>query len=260
MVNLPPGIGLVAIGALFAAVGLLVGTKAVHLYRRSYRLLATEEYDALSVPADATAAVEGTVRTADGADPVTGALGAAGVVVYTELARYNTAGQGSNWDTFHWHYDGVPFSLDDGSGTVRVAPPRGDPDETGTVPAAEFDLPRTTRTLRSADPVPTALASYAEAVGGLRYGPGDRRLRIREAVVQPGDEVWVLGETERRLTTRGDEVVVAGDDHPERFTVSTPGGGSPGRNLLFAVFLTWFTVAGLGGGGLVLYEGLVRML
>lgn len=260
MVDLPPGIGLVVLGGLFTVVGLLVGTKAVHRYRRSYRLFATETCDALSVPADATAAVEGRVRTATDAEPISSALGVEGVVVYTELARYNTAGQGHDWDTFHWHYDGVPFSLDDGSGTVRVAPPTGDPDETRTVPSAEFDLPQRTRTLTAEDPVPAALASYAEAVGGLRYGPEDRRLRVRETVVQPGDEVWVLGETERRLTARGREVVVAGDDHPERFTISTPGGGSPVRNLLFALFLTWFTVAGVGGGGFVLYEGLTRLL
>lgn len=84
------------------------------------------------------------------------------------------------WETVRSGGDGVPFLLDDGSGTVRVDP-------------ADARLDLSAGTVREVPPdeYPGRVGTEATAHVDLGFG-GDRR-RYRESALAPGTEVTVVG-------------------------------------------------------------------
>jgi hypothetical protein len=250
-------------GLIFLPVGLAVGWKALGQFGRAYRLVTTEVVDAVDVSAGGTAAVEGEVRPRV-EDPDAGALFEPDAVFcYTEVRRErpgNHDGPGGKWDTFHWNYEGVPFDIEDATGTVGVHPPDCPPGRRDSVPEMEVDLPTRGTNTGPGQPTPPEVEAYVERVDGLRHDPDEATLRFRQAVLVPGQEAFVLGAATTGESGPPTEPVIDGPASPGRFAVSDDSGGTPLKNAAFGLILSLFGLVSTGFGLLMFYLLATRAL
>lgn len=260
MANTPPWPVLLVAGVVFLAIGLGVGREALKQYGRAFRLLTTEVVDAVSVSAGDTTAVSGAVAAREETGTVGSLFEPDAVFCYTEIQHRSAGGGagpggtgGSRWDTFHWNYEGVPFDIADDTGTVGVYPPDCPPDERSSVPDIEVDLPQRSTTVQSGQPLPDEVADYVERVDGLRRGREEDTIRIKQGVLVPDQEAFVLGAATSGQAGPETEVVVDGETSPGAFAVSNEQGGSPLKNVFFGLFLTPFALVSTGVGAALLY-------
>ncbi|MFB6206613.1 MAG: hypothetical protein ABEJ05_08835 [Haloglomus sp.] len=243
------------LGAAFLGVGLLVGRKALGQFGRAYRLLTTDVVAATDVTAGGTTAVSGAVEARGETGGVGSLFEEDAVFCYTEAQKYvgGDTQRGQRWDTYHWNYEGVPFDVADGTGSVGVSPPTCPTGARTSGPEIEVDLPMESVTFESDEPAPDGVLDYIEHVDGFQRGPSGGTLRFRQSTLVPGEDAFVLGEATTGEAGPPTEVVIDGETRPGTFAVADEAGGSPLKNALFGLFLSWFAVAGTGAGGYFLY-------
>jgi hypothetical protein len=125
------------------------------------------------------------------------------VATYVETEEWESSGQGGgNWQTKHESKAAVPMVVDDGTGEVRVELPAD----------GELNVEETEWTVGSGDEPPEEIRRYLEDEGDLeepsRYdvGPvsiGERR-RYSEGLIEPSEEVYVLGAARERGSEWGE--------------------------------------------------------
>jgi hypothetical protein len=140
-------------------------------------------------------AVTGTVRPVSDGTTVRSPIGRATAVAYRTLVQGSRSGNsdtGGHWERLYSREDSVPFLVDDGRGTVRVDPPA----------SADQRFEWQQVTVQPGDEPPPAVQSFVEREGevdesgGHQVGPvavGSRR-RYSEGVLEPGENVYVLGK------------------------------------------------------------------
>ena len=149
-----------------------------------------------------------------------------------EVDEWNESGKSSSWHTIAEGYESVPFLVDDGSARIRVEPgansdastwttnlPLGDLDDSVSVDGATLDVESLVVRHQVApdDPKPARVEAFERRAPGvdeqsgamlevLDFGTAHGERKYKEGVVQPGDDVYLLGTVEP----------VDGDAHPDR--------------------------------------------
>lgn len=159
-----------------------------------------------------------------------------------EVEEWRESGKHSSWETVASGYDAVPFRVDDGSAEIRVEPgtgaesggfsldlPLGDLDHSVVVDDVTLDFDRldVVHQVEPDDPTPARVEEFERRAPGLReqsgsimnvidIGNAHGERKYHEGIVQPGDDVYLLGTVEpkqpdvyenRRL--RPDDAVVS---------------------------------------------------
>lgn len=211
----------VGLGIAFLIVGLLALRAAGRRLRKSWVLVSTSESDIASLSPGTVAAITGTVVHRS-EERVSGSfVDENGVLVGTSLQLYDAdEDAGSDWDTFHDSIDTVPFAVDDGTGEVTVEAPvadhyPGDVDLTGGV-----DIDRSKILSRGGEESPAGAEEYAASHDVERdITSAGEQYRVKQGVLSEGEEVYVLGQTER-----GDDgVTISGPVDVTAFALSTDG-------------------------------------
>lgn len=214
----------VLIGVLAVVVG---GVGVAWGYdRRSYQqaVAGTETTRVLDVDEPGVVELKGEVVEVDGNGSRMEAplSGEPCVAAGWEVDEWNESGKSSSWHTIAEGYESVPFLVDDGSARIRVEPgadsdpsnwttnlPLGDLDDSVAVDGATLDfqsLPVRHR-LAPEDPKPARVEAFeAHAPGvddqsgamlqALDFGTAHGERKYQEGVVQPGDDVYLLGTVE----------------------------------------------------------------
>jgi hypothetical protein len=130
--------------------------------------------------------VEGTVTA-----PFTGTQS---LIAESKVERYDSTGEGSNWDTVTKETDAVPFEVEHDSGVVAV-----EPDDASHLLTEEFQT-----VTQDPEELPPEAQQYAEenlSTGStVELGPvdlGGRRYRFTEKRLDDGEAVYVLGPADR---------------------------------------------------------------
>lgn len=156
-----------------------------------------------------------------------------------------------DWLTLHQDRQAVPFHVDDGTGVARVDPIT-DP----------LNLEGEGLTVEAGEEPPPKVHQFAERVNMDKEMReqliSDGRHEYWEALIEPGEEVFVYGEAREATNTTGDaEYVIDGELDPTSFVLSDKSGsvnveseGTLGI-LLYVVGAFMF-----GIGGIVLLGGL----
>jgi len=166
--------------------------KAYGLYKRRKAIGETETTEVQSLEPGVTE-VKGTAIVPDGGQILDVPFSETeGVVVQVKVQEYHTSSEGGgSWKTIHENTDTAPFLVDDGTGTVRVDPEGADlpmDTEKTTVGSGEKPPERIRRYLENEPDVDEA---WKASLGPLDFG---NRRRYTEAVVEPEEDVYVLGE------------------------------------------------------------------
>jgi hypothetical protein len=209
-------LGVSGFGAVFVVVGLYTMNRGRTRRARSERIADTETTEIRDLR-PGTVEVEGTAHPAGDAtvreSPITRTDALASQV---EVEEWESGGQGSgNWETIHEEESAVPMTVDDGTGEVRVELP----------PDGGLDLEQARTEVGSGDEPPEPVRRYVEREADVEeaarhdVGPlslGERR-RYSEGVIEPGEEVYVLGSAREEQAGWGereyviDEPTGAGD-------------------------------------------------
>jgi hypothetical protein len=200
------------VGMVFVLVGLYTMNKG-RLERAQSERIAETETTKIREIRPGTVEVKGSAHLAEDATSVESPITKrAGVAFYVEMEQWESSGQGGgSWETKHEKQTAVPIIVDDGSGEVLVElPPDGD-----------LNVDQEETTVEAGDEPPENIRQYVEAEAAIdeaqrrEFGPvktGERR-RYSEGVIEPGEDVYVLG------TAREDE----GADWGERsFVIDEP--------------------------------------
>lgn len=184
--------------------------------RRGNLILETETTDVRSLRAGKVE-VKGEARREADATKRTRISQDEALVTKTTVEEYESdSDSGGSWRTIYEEEECVSFIVDDGTGEVRVDP---------THPDARLDLDMETVEVGTNDEPSDEVRRFIEredevgeasrgSIGPLSYG--DRR-RYSEGAVEPGDEVYVLGnarEEDSGWDRRGpviDEPIDSGD-------------------------------------------------
>lgn len=201
-------------GLVIAGVGLTLVKKGFHQRRRADRIAATETTDVRNIR-PGLVEVKGTARPVEGVDPHRAPISDVEAIASRVEVKKKA---GNNWRTVHENRRTSPFVVDDGTGEVRVEPTEDarlnfDDREIEVDPTEE--PPRDVkRFAKRSGLVEEQGRSMIEARSRL-YA----RWTYREGVLEPGEEVYVLGEAfeeeagwgERRfvITGYGSELVVS---------------------------------------------------
>lgn len=140
-----------------------------------------------------TAEVKGTARLAEDATVVESPItGQEALATYVEMEEWESSGEGGgNWTTKHEERTAKPMVVDDGTGEVRIDLPAD----------GELNVEDTKTKVESGDEPPERIKKYLEDEAAIaeasRYdvGPlsiGERR-RYSEGLIEPGEEIYVLG-------------------------------------------------------------------
>lgn len=170
--------------------------------------------------------VEGTARPAGDSFPQPFTQGSAVLGEYRILRHDpDPDGQQSGWTTTETGTIAAPFTLDDGTGEVRVAA-----SEDAELFVSETNT--TAVTVPANEPEPPAvrrfLAEYTDRdVDPDGDGPiDDRKHRYVQEVIPPGESVYVLGRATPRDDATGvdaDRLEIHADDDTGRFVISDAG-------------------------------------
>lgn len=180
------------IGLVFVLVGLYTMNKGRAGWAQSTRLTDTETTKIRELH-PGTVEIKGTAHLAEDATLVESPITKQDAVAsYVEMEQWESSGQGGgNWETKHEAQTAVPITVDDGSGEVRVELPAD----------GELLLEETETMVEAGDEPPEQIKRYIADEAAIdeatrrEYGPlktGERR-RYSEGVIEPGEDVYVLG-------------------------------------------------------------------
>lgn len=207
-------------GLVFAVVGLHTANNGRRERARSGRIADTETTPVRDVR-PGPVELKGTARAAEGestfASPIRGTDALAARV---EVEEWESSGQGGgSWETVHEEERAVPMTVDDGTAEIGVELP----------PEGELNAERTRTKVESGEDAPEPIRRYLEErdavdrVESRDVGPlsiGERR-RYAEGVVEPGEEVYVLGRAREERAGWGDRShVVDGPTEAGDFVLS----------------------------------------
>lgn len=205
-------IGVAVVLVALAVAGLI--SWRLHPDARGARALARARPRAVSEisgPADGLA-VRGRVECEA---PIEAPSGARCVAFRTGIARPlprpGAEGAGPRWQQVAWAGRAVPFSVDDGTGRIRVPVDVGDDDlrtelTERIVPAAELTPAEAELLERGEAPGPNEIAARALAAGD--------EVRVRERLIRPGDAIVLIGAVRRGAD--GELEIGAGSGAPLR--------------------------------------------
>jgi hypothetical protein len=179
-------------GLVFVVVGLYTMNRGRKQRAQSERIADTETTRIRDL-GGGTAEIKGTAHPADGATAMESPITRADALAFhVEVEEWESGGDsGGHWETEHEEQRAVSMTVDDGTGEVRVEPPSDG--------GLNVDLTRTK--VGSGEEPPEPIRRYVEREAGVdeatrhELGPlaiGDRR-RYSEGVIEPGEEVYVLG-------------------------------------------------------------------
>ena len=192
---------------IFVVVGLYTMTEGREQQAQSGRIAATETTRIRDLR-PSTVEVKGTAHPAEGAtlleSPITKTDALA---VHVAVEEWESDGQGAgSWETIHEEVTGVPMLVDDGTGEVGVELPAD----------GGLNVDQTRTKVDAGDEPPEAIRRYVENEADVNeaasrdFGPlsvGDSR-RYSEGVVEPGEEVYVLGRAREERAGWGERNVV----------------------------------------------------
>jgi len=195
----------------FGLVSVVVGLYMVNQGRkrraRSIRIAKTETTHVRDLQ-QGTVEVKGTARPADDADPMESPITAAdSLTTHVEIEKYQSSNQGGgSWKTIHEEQRSIPFLVDDGTGKVRVEPPS---DGTANVEQIQTTVGGGEE---PPEPIRRFVEQEAEVEAAARFDLGllsvGERRRYSEGVIEPGEEVYVLGRAREKQAGWGDRAYV----------------------------------------------------
>jgi|AntRauTorcE11898_2_1112593.scaffolds.fasta_scaffold00067_19 hypothetical protein len=178
----------------------------------------------LDVTGPGVVELEGEVRTVDDVGTMAAPLsGEECVVAGWEVEEWEEGGESSSWRTVGEGYDGMPFAVDDGSGEIRVETGTdaagsdpfstnlsiGDLDHSVSIDdvTVDFDALPVRQHLEPDEPSPSAVEAFVaqtptprqqsgSLMNALDIGNAHGERKYKEGVIQPGDEVYLLGSVE----------------------------------------------------------------
>lgn len=179
-------------GLVFVVAGLYTMNKGRVERAQSERIDDTET-TAIRDLEPGTVELKGTARPAEDANVVESPITEQdALATYVEMEEWESSGQGGgSWETKHEDRTTVSMIVDDGTGEVRIELPAD----------GELNVEETKTEVGSGDEPPEQIKQYLEAEAAIqeasRYdvGPlsfGERR-RYSEGMIEPGEDVYVLG-------------------------------------------------------------------
>jgi hypothetical protein len=209
-------IGWSGFSLLFVIVGLFTANRGRKSRARSGRIADTETTPVRDLQ-PGTVEVKGTAHPAEGASPIESPITEADALAsHVEIEKYQSSNQGSgSWKTIHEERDTVPMVVDDGTGRVRVELP----------PDGKLNLDAIRTRVSGGEEPPKPIQRFVEQASAIDeaarrdIGPlslGERR-RYSEGVIEPGEEVYLLGRAREEQAGWGerehviDEPTPAGD-------------------------------------------------
>ncbi|MFB6244185.1 MAG: GIDE domain-containing protein [Halobaculum sp.] len=154
-----------------------------------------------------TVEVKGTAHPTEEATPMQSPItGTDALVSEIVVERWDSDDEGGHWETIHRDVQTVPTVVDDGTGEVRVDPPSD----------AAVNTDKTRTEVNGGDDPPEPIQQYVreeselDEASGHQFGPlsvGERR-RYAEGVVEPGEEVYVLGRATEEQAGWGERASV----------------------------------------------------
>jgi len=205
--NLPSTLAFSAFGLVFVAIGLYTANTGRKARAKSTRI---EETDTTRIRdiRPGTVELKGTARLPDDETPLKSPIQRTdALAAHVEVEEWESSGQGSgSWETKHESRTAVPLLVDDGTGEVRVQLPAD----------GELNVEQIRTKVGSGDEPPEPIRRYVEreeSVGEASrrdIGPvsiGDRR-RYSEGLIEPGEDVYVLGHAREEQAGWGDRTLV----------------------------------------------------
>ena len=216
-------------GAVFVVVGLLLVNKGRTQRAQSKRIAETETTPIREIR-PGTVEIKGVSRSIEGESllnsPITRTESLA---TYVEVEEYESSGDGGgSWNTKYADTTAVPFLVDDGTGEVQVE----------LASDGHLNVEKTQTKVGAGDEPPEMITRFLDREGAIDHasrgsiGPlsyGDRR-RYSEEVIEPGEEIYVLGTAREERAGWGerdyviDEPTQSGDfilsDKSERELIS----------------------------------------
>ena len=238
-------------GSIFVVVGLLLVNQGQKERAKSDRIAETETTPIRQLT-PGTVEIKGEARPVEEASLVQSPITRTeSLATHVEVEEYESSGEhGGSWKTKHEDQQSVPFVVDDGTGEVRVE----------LSPDGNLNVEVTQTKVGSGDEPPEMIERYLErddaigeasrgSIGPLSYG--DRR-RYSEGMIEPGEEIYVLGRAREEDAGWGerayviDEPTAAGDfilsDKSEQELIREGKRGG----LVYLGFGVLFTLAGAG--------------
>lgn len=188
----------VVLSLLFAGGGVWLGWTGWQRRRERQTIAARETTDALSVTPGPTE-VSGTAVADDDRTLTAPFTDASCLLAEWQVEEWDTSGDSSSWQTLDTGTLAVPFAVDDGTGTVRVAPEGASIELTDSwwTETVEIDdePPATVKQFLDRDSTPRAATGSLLPSFGWGNEEGDRRYHQR--LLRPGEEVYVHGTATR---------------------------------------------------------------
>lgn len=128
------------------------------------------------------------------------------LATHVEIEQWESSGQGGHWETIHEAQQTVPLTVDDGTGTVRVEFPS----------YGELNVEANRTEVGSGDEPPEEIKQYLQREDAVdeatrhEAGPisiGERR-RYSEGMIEPGEDVYVLGNARKAHAASGEQEYV----------------------------------------------------
>ena len=205
--ELVPTLIISGFGLIFVVIGLVLLNAGRKARAKSSRIESTETTQIRDIQ-PGTVELKGTARPPDDEALLESPIQRADALAHhVEVEEWDSSGEGSgNWKTRHESQASVPIVVDDGTGEVRVELPED----------GELNVEQMRTKVRSGDEPPEPIRRYIERAEGIDeagrhdIGPltvGDRR-RYSEGLVEPGEDVYVLGQAREEQAGWGDRAFV----------------------------------------------------
>lgn len=194
---LQAGFVALAIGAVFAVIGLAAVAFGGRDLATAYRLWRTDPTRVADLPnRSGTMEVQGRARVLDGSGTVEAPFtGTACLACEWTVTEEQHTQHGTNWVEVAAGRGGAPFLLEDDSGSVLVDPRRADlrltRDDRIAVPGGERPPDRVRSFVEASQDVDSEERTWS--LGGFELNVGDDR-RYDESRLDPGGPVYVYGE------------------------------------------------------------------
>jgi len=192
---------------VFVAIGLFVVNGGRKRRARSKRIESTETTPVRDL-GPGTVELKGTARPAEGATPKESPITCADALAFhVEVEKYQSSSEGGgSWRTIHEEEESVPILLSDGTGEVRVELP----DDGGLNP--ELTRKRVGGGEEPPEPIRRYVENEAAVDEATRHDLGllsvGERRRYSEGVIEPGEDVYVLGRAREEEAGWGEQAYV----------------------------------------------------
>jgi hypothetical protein len=191
------------VGLVFLGAGLHTMNKG-HKERAQSNKIANTETTQINSLQPGTAEIKGTAHATEDATAVQSPITETeALATHLEVEEWESSGEGGgNWETKHENQTGVPIMVDDSTGEVRVELP----------PTGALNVEQTSTKVGSGDEPPPKIEQYLETTAEIDeasrtdVGPltiGERR-RYSEGMIEPGEEVYVLGRVREEQSGWGE--------------------------------------------------------